>query len=173
MRGKIVSLLSLAVMGTAFSAHAAQAGQAAASMTPVKPEVSIPGEYDSAHDRFTPSVKEPTAAAKSFDETITFTPIIAYVSRPASDYSSVQCSISTQYNGMSSGTATAYFTAGKKPTPISINIKFSSSSATNGIELTLMCSAYAILNEGHNWATQSTVTPAKNGALGFSPQVRF
>jgi len=163
----------LAAVGAACSAHAADANQATAATAPTKSHVAIPGQYDPVTGRFTPSVERTPAAATSYNETITFTPVISYVSRPASDYSSVQCSISTQYNSNSSGTASVYFAAGKKPTPISIDIKFSSSSASATITYTLACSAYAILNEGHSWAALDNVVTAKNGALSVSRPVHF
>jgi hypothetical protein len=173
MRMKIVSFAFLAAIGAVSSAHAAEADQATAGMAPTKSNVAIPGQYDPDTGRFTPSVEKTPAAARSYNETITFTPVIAYDSRPASEYSSVQCSISAQYNNNSNGTASAYFAAGKKPTPISINIKFTSFSATNTITYTLMCSAYAILNEGHTWAALDNVVTAKNGALKVSRPIRF
>jgi hypothetical protein len=174
VRMKIVSFAFLAAIGAASSAHAAEAGQATAGTAPTKSSVAIPGQYDPVTGRFTQSVEKTPAAATSYNETITFTPVIAYDSRPAKDYSSVQCSISAQYNNNNSnGTASVYFAAGKKPTPISINVKFTSSSATNTITYTLMCSAYAILNEGHTWAALDNVVTAKNGALSVSRPIRF
>jgi hypothetical protein len=173
MRMKIVSFAFLAAIGAASSAHAVGADEATAGTIPTKPSVAIPGQYDPATGRFTPSIGKTSAAAKSYNETITFTPVITYVSRPASDYSSVQCSINAQYNNNSNGTGSIYFTAGKKPTPISINIKFTSTSAANTITYTLACSAYTILNEGHTWSALGNVVNAKNGALSVSRPIRF
>ena len=170
---KIVSLAFLAAVGAASAVHAAEADQATAGTAPRKPNIAIPGLYDPVTGRFTPSTRETNAAATSYNETITFTPVITYVSRPASDYSSVQCSISAVYNGYSSGTASVYFAAGKKPTPLSINIRFSGTAAANTITYTLTCSAYAILNEGHSWAALNNVVAAKDGALSVSRPVKF